>query len=64
MGNIMIDIIAYITGYVLASKLLECRRDKFINTCIGTETNSTKTTALEPVSLKKHHTLKQPHIIK
>lgn len=61
--GIMIDIIAYASGYVLVSKLIECRRDKFIKDWLGTDPNKPKVTVLEPVELKKHHTLKQPTII-
>jgi hypothetical protein len=60
---IMIDVLAYATGYVLVSKLIECRRDKFIKDWLGTAPNTPKVTVIEPVKLKKHPVLKPPHII-
>jgi len=56
--NIMIDIIIYASGYVLASKLIGCHRDRFIKTHIGDILPSTeKITNLCIKGLKKQSSL-------
>ena len=58
----MIDIIAYVSGYVLASKLMACRRDKFIKNWLHADSYTPPVAKLKPIEASKYYSTKQPNI--